>query len=253
MGNINSKTLDEWSAISIREPEKTNEDWKRIFRYGFGAIGGGSAVISWLLIIKWLKQKQVGGLSSRNPNMLTKGYLNWHIFAMSTSFLLLMSPSIITFEVWPLTRSLNKNIHYYLNTLALLSSMIGWAIIIDCHHNLSQGGSIRSVHGVTGYFTLSLLLINWLAGFIMYIKGKGGPLRGTLKPLHKRLGLMTLIMGLANICIGLMEKQAAGRYDVKTQRLTHTITALVLLSLFSLVSSVAKFDDKADPPQPQIK
>jgi len=158
-----------------------------------------------------------------------------------------MCPSVISFECFPYTRSLNKDIHYYLNTLSLLASFIGWAIIVDCQQNLSKLGSFRTVHGIGGYITLGLLLTNWISAFVMYIKGIGGPLRGSLKPLHKRLGLMTLIIGLCNICSGLMEKQANARYDIQTQRLTHIVAALVLLSLFSLVSSVAKFDDKSDP------
>lgn len=249
MGSVNSKQLDKWSAISIREPEKTNEDWKRVFRYGFGTLGVCSSITAWMLILKWVKNEQVGGLLSRNSTMLTKGYLNWHIVSMSSAFLLLMCPSVITFECLPNTRQFNKDLHYYLNTLALLASLIGWAIIVDCNQNLSKGGSLRSVHGIGGYFSLLLLLSNWIMAFVMYIKGYGGPLKGSLKPLHKRLGFMTLIIGLCNICSGLMQKQALGRYDAPTQRLTHTISALVLLSLFSLVSCVAKFDDKSDPPQ----
>jgi len=251
MGSVNSKQLDSWSTLSVREPEKTNDQWKRIFRYGFGTIGVCSAVTAWALILKWVRITQVGGLSARNPTVLTKGYLNWHVVAMATAFLLLMCPSIITFECFPRSRPENKDLHYYLNTLALLASTVGWAIIVDCQQNLGKQGSFRTVHGIGGYFALSLLLLNWIFAFAMYVRGIGGPLRGSLKPLHKRMGLMTLIIGLCNICTGLMEKQANARYDIHTQRLTHVIAGLVLLSLFSLVSSVAKFDDKSEPQQPK--
>lgn len=40
---------------------------------------------------------------------------------------------------------------------------------------------------------------------VMYVLKLGGALRGSLKPLHKRLGLMTFILGMITIVVGLQE------------------------------------------------
>ena len=47
-------------------------------------------------------------------------------------------------------------------------------------------------------------------GFICYVLKKGGSLRGTMKPLHKRSGMAILILGITTLCIGCMEKEAKG-------------------------------------------
>ena len=129
MGNILSKT-DDWNDISERNPENLNERWTRIFRYVCGALGVSSSVLAFYLIYAWTKLDHkggTGGLVWRTPEkpFHPKGYINYHVLSMAASFLLLMAPSMVTFEMIPLERHTNKDIHNYLNTLSLLAGVGG--------------------------------------------------------------------------------------------------------------------------------
>merc|ERR1719273_2040032 len=74
-------------------------------------------------------------------------------------------------------------------------------------------------------------------GFVMYVLGYGGELRGTLKPLHKRLGMMSLLMGMTEKANGSTEG---------TLVLTQVTVGLVVLSAVSVSFAVVKFVDKKD-------
>ena len=79
---------------------------------------------------------------------------------MSTAFLLLMTPAVVAFEIYPMARSTNKNLHGLFMGLALISAFAGLAIILDCHNNLTDAGSFKTLHGTVGLFTLIILGIN---------------------------------------------------------------------------------------------
>ena len=87
-------------------------------------------------------------------------YNSWHPFLMSSSFLLLMSPAIIAFEVYPMARSTNKNFHGILMSLSLICAIVGFAVILDCHNNLSNAGSFKTLHGCVGLFTIIIFILN---------------------------------------------------------------------------------------------
>eukprot|EP01084_Bolivina_argentea_P043758 80584_1 len=174
MGNVLSKT-DEWNEISERNPENLNERWTRIFRYVCGVLGVSSSLLAFYLFYGWVNLNHKGGTNGlvwRTPDKAIhpRGYINYHVLSMATSFLLLMAPSMVTLEVFPVERHTNKDIHNYLNTLALLFGLGGLGIAID----YNKGKAITSVHAVVGYFALALLTCNFLGGFTMYVWGKGG-------------------------------------------------------------------------------
>ena len=106
---------------------------------------------------------------------------------------------------------------------------------------------MRSVHGVIGYITLGILFANWIGGFLMYVRGMGGAKRGSLKPLHKRMGMLALILGLANICVGLMQLQTKYRLSEEMKNRTHLIAFFVMMSLVGMFTAIVKFSDKSDP------
>merc|ERR1712154_673314 len=68
----------------------------------------------------------------------------------------------------------------------------GLGIAID----YNKWAPIKSVHAVVGYAAMALLILNFLGGYTMYVLGKGGAMRGTLKPLHKRAGMFALCAGM---------------------------------------------------------
>jgi len=227
--------------MSIRDPETVDDNWKRIFRWEFGTITLLGAIVSFILLVVYLDHS--GGWSPRGPT-LTREYFDWHPLLMGISFLLLMTPAILSFEVFPFARHTNKNIHGYLNSLGFIAAICGLAIILDCHQNLSNKGSFHTLHSYVGISTLIFYFINLTIAFILYVLGIGDTLRATLKPLHKRLGLLTVMCGYATICVGLMEDSATKQKDL--QKYTFAIGIGVYLTMAGIIFSVCKFMDKKD-------
>merc|ERR1712087_84652 len=172
-------------------------------------------------------------------------YFNWHPLLMSAAFLVFMVPAASAFEVFsPLSRATNKRIHGMLQTAALILLASGYAVIYDCHMGLGDAGLANSMHSIAGYITISMVGVAYAMGFVMYVLGYGGDLRGTLKPLHKRLGMMSLLMGFATILMGMTEK--ANGSTEGTLVLTQVTVGLVVLSMVSVSFAVMKFVDKKD-------
>lgn len=147
-------------AGSVRKPENPTGFWKKVFRYDFGISAILACVIAWILIIVWIETEQMGGLTARDSSGVTKGYFNWHPLLMSTAFLLFMAPAIVAFEVYPMARSTNKNMHGILMGVSFMAAIAGLAIILDCHNTLSDTGSFKTLHGCVGLFTLIILVLN---------------------------------------------------------------------------------------------
>ena len=147
--------------------------------------------------------------------------------------------------MWPLLRSQNKDIHNYLNTAALIAGCGGLGIAID----YNKWAPIKSVHAVVGYAAMALLILNFLGGYTMYVLGKGGAMRGTLKPLHKRAGMFALFAGMMNVLLGLMYKQAGNRYNQQTRQAMNRIAGVIIFAMFNLYCCVGRFSDKKDPPK----
>eukprot|EP00483_Globobulimina_turgida_P007375 UN07389 len=156
-----------------------------------------------------------------------------------------MAPSLTTFEMWPLDRHTNKDIHNYLNTLSLLAGIGGVGMAID----YNKWAPIKTVHAVVGYAAMTLLVLNFLGGFTMYVAGQGGKMRGTLKPLHKRAGFFALLAGMTNVLIGLMYKQAANPYNPSTRKAMNRIAGVLIFAMFNIYCCVGRFSDKKDPPK----
>jgi len=232
--------------MSTREPERVNETWTKIFRNDFGTIAFFLPILTFIAIVIWLNLDQIGGLGPRPSSGVTAEYFNWHPFMMSLGFLVCMTPAVTSFEILPFSRHTNKTIHGILNVLAVLAAGGGFYIILDCHNNLSNNGSFHTVHGCIGLTTLITCALNFFLGFFLYVVQIGGSLRATLKPFHKRLGFATVIIGLANIALGLMEQELKKGVTGPTHQLTNAIGVAIAITILSVIFTVAKFVDKKD-------
>lgn len=224
---------------SFRAPERIVGRWSWLFTKCFGS---GAILCSWTafaLVCQWIKLSN-NGLGSRKSD----NYFNWHIFLMSLSFLVFMVPSVLSFEVLPFSRSMNKYFHFLLNTLALGFAIAGFYIVYDYMNNLTgqEHGNFQSGHECFGLITLTLMCINYFGGLFMYIFKMGGRMRGILKPFHKRLGLFVTLLGLATLCLGI---QWAWTYD-KHQWMERTIIVLTVMSIGGIIFAVSKFVDKKE-------
>ena len=181
---------------------------------------------------------------------------------MAMAFLLFMTPGIIfiqhqalliafthisaiaAFEIFQFTRNQNKQIHKWLQTLAVLCMIAGYVIIYDCHSVLSDHGLALSTHSIIGYIAISLVTISYFMGFTMYVLKFGGSLRGELKPLHKRLGLSALTMGYVAMLMGFTEK--ANGFEGHTLVFAQYIIGLMAVTFMFVSFSIVKFVDKKE-------
>merc|ERR1712013_98080 len=100
------------------------------------------------------------------------------------------------------------------------------------------------MHSIAGYMTMALVGLTYAMGLVLYVLKWGAELRGTLKPLHKRLGFMALLMGYATILMGMTEK--ANGMEGLTLQFTQVIVGLVVSAAVCVSFSVMKFVDKKD-------
>mmetsp|Transcript_57146 Transcript_57146/g.94945 ORF Transcript_57146/g.94945 Transcript_57146/m.94945 type:complete len:261 (-) Transcript_57146:319-1101(-) len=231
---------------SIREAESVNGAWNMVFTNGFGVGTVVVSVLTMVLMLIWILSPAGGGLGLRETTV-TAGYFNWHVICMSLAFLLFMTPASAAFEVFSVcSRGQNKNIHGSFQTMAVICIAIGYYIIYDCHMILGNNGTATSMHSVAGYFTITLVFCNYLMAFTLYVLKMGGTLRGELKPLHKRLGMVSLVMGYTTMMMGMTEK--ANSLVGSDLLFAQWIVALVILTSLSMMFTVVKFVDKKPEP-----
>ena len=213
-----------------------------IYSYGFGGFGVFLSIISMILMFIWLLSPSGGGLGHRQE-IITLAYFNWHPFLMSLGFLIFMTPASSAFEVYaPFSRNTNKRIHGALQTLAIVSIGAGYTIIYECHVVLSDHGLAQSMHSIAGYITISLVTITYAMGLILYAFKFGGSCRAEMKPLHKRLGLISLSLGFTTLMTGMTEK--ANTMTGGELVFCQVIVGLLVGTILCFSFSTAKFMDK---------
>jgi len=229
---------------TIRNPENVSETWSKVFQCGCGGFGVFLSLVSALLIIIWLASEEGGGLGVRSDTV-TAEYFNWHPLLMTVAFLALMGPATAAFEVYSVfSRAMNKNIHATLQTMAVVAVTAGYVIIYDCHVVLGDNGLATSMHSIAGYMTMALVGLVYAMGLVLYVLKWGAELRGSLKPLHKRMGFMALLMGYATILMGMTEK--ANGMEGLTLQFTQVIVGLIVGAAVCVSCAVLKFVDKKD-------
>eukprot|EP01084_Bolivina_argentea_P254334 427556_1 len=228
---------------SIRSPENLNAAWTNIFSYGFGGFGVTLSLVTMILIFIWLLSSDGGGLGLRDNTAVTTDYFNWHPLIMSIAFLLFMTPAASIFEIFSLcSRNRNKQIHGLFQSLSIICIIIGYIIIYDCHTILSTHGLALSMHSIAGYITIGLCIITYIMGVYLYVLKLGGQLRGELKPLHKRLGIMSLFMGYSTMLMGMTEK--ANGLNGNSLILSQVIIGLLIGTCLCIGFSIIKFINK---------
>jgi len=128
---------------------------------------------------------------------------------------------------------------------AIVAITAGYCVIWDCHTVLSDTGLANSAHSIVGYITIALVGITYLMGFLLYVVKLGGELRGTLKPLHKRLGYVSWMMGFVALLMGLSEK-TYGNVSGSTLVLIQVITGLIIFTAVFVSFAIIKFEDKKE-------
>eukprot|EP01083_Nonionella_stella_P116017 344459_1 len=202
------------------------------------------SLITWLMFVGWLLSEDGGGLGDREDTVTTS-YFNWHPFLMSATFFLLITPSVLAFELSTVQtlRHRSKKVHTFLHTLAFISITLGLYIILDCHLNLQPNGELfEDIHAICGYITFVLFCVTYLGGACLYGLSCGSiELRQNAKPYHKRLGTLTLFCGYATCLLGLAE------IAHEHMELAQLMAGFVFLTMMGVVFTLVKFVDKSNP------
>eukprot|EP01084_Bolivina_argentea_P080510 145825_1 len=196
------------------------------------------SIITWLIFVGWLLSSTMGGLGNRDDR---ETYFNWHPFLMTASIFLFTTPAILSFEIGPCSRTVNKNMHSTFNTLSFISMIIGLIIILDCHINLRPDIKIlTSIHAICGWMTFVLLCATYLVGAILYGLGCcSNDLKKNAKPYHKRFGTFTLFCGYATCLLGLGESIVEEQMEWG-----QLMSGFIFLTMMGVVFTLTKFIDK---------
>merc|ERR1719216_511969 len=91
---------------------------------------------------------------------------------------------------------------------------------------------------------MAMVATTYLMGFFLYVLKFGGSLRGTLKPLHKRMGYVSWMLGFVALLMGMAEK--ANGSSGATLVLTQVIVGLVVFTAVFVSFAIVKFEDKKE-------
>jgi len=231
---------------TLKRDEQIDSVWTGIFTYMFGTTAIVLGIISWIMIVHYLRGDK-GGLGPRDPSQRTADYFNWHPLLMGLSVLVLMVPAVLAFEVYAcFGRKDNKAIHGGLQALAIVVMFTGFGIVYDANVVIDGRHAAATIHSVTGYMTLSLVASAFAMGFILFVIKAGGDLRRSLRPFHKRLGLFALLTAFAAVFTGIQQISAADEVGSSTRTFTQVITALITTCLGALFFSLIRFANKED-------
>ena len=154
------EAIDDVLNSRVEEAEKPQPVFRAIFKFVFGILSIILCIITWILVLLWLSRDDLGGFGSRPDSGGSAQYFNFHPLFMTTAFVLLLVPGIISFELYPFTRTKNKHIHSILMTLSVLCAIVGFWIIIDSHCILTDKGIYNTTHAAMGWLTLALFFVN---------------------------------------------------------------------------------------------
>ena len=84
----------------------------------------------------------------------------------------------------------------------------------------------------------------------MYFLKLGGDLRALMKPVHKRLGLLCVILGFSTLCLGIQEKTDQKSLEGDPLQMTYALEIFLYFTIGCIIFTVSKFNDKSDTPQP---
>jgi len=221
-----------------RLPEKIPNDTGYCIRCGCGSLTLISGLITFCIIIIELS-RNYGGFSAPFGSKTihdSNKFFNFHPLAMSLGILLLNIPAILSYEVCCCTIKINKLIHGFCNTLALILMWYGFGVIYYLHNQPGKK-HFNTIHSNIGFIILILFTFIWIVGIVFYGCNLCSlTLKKRIMPIHKRMGISITIMGLSNILLGLTE--------LGFTYLTRIISVFVLIMVVGIITIIAKFIDK---------
>lgn len=220
-----------------------------------------SAVVTWvprvlylttaIVVARWC-MVSLGGIHFFTAEM-TKGgdrsttkLFNSHPLLMVLAYVVCMSEAIMAYKAPPstaLVRSHRKLLHAAMHSLSAIFVSMGLYSAFQSH-NLAVPPipNMYSLHSYLGLFTAVTTLAQYAVSMaVFYYPGFPYRMRALILPIHKWLGLVVYVMGIATINVGIQEKstflQTLAKKPVYGSEIG-TGVALGLMSVFTAMSVV---------------
>jgi len=132
---------------------------------------------------------------------------NWHPFLMTLAFATLFSQAALHFRLLPYSHEVNKVFHMATNTLAVIVSSTGLAVIVKYKNRYDPIYGFYSLHSWLGIGAFSAFCAQYTLGFLSFFFPKfSESTRRAFLPYHKYFGLCLYIMTLLALGTGIMDR-----------------------------------------------
>jgi len=133
---------------------------------------------------------------------------NWHPLLMTLAFATLFSQAALHFRLLPYSHEVNKVFHMATNTLALIVSSTGLAVILKCK-TFYPNYEFYSIHSWLGIGAFSGFCAQYVLGFTSFFFPKfSESTRRAFLPYHKYVGLCLYFMTLLTLATGVMDRMS---------------------------------------------
>ena len=202
-----------------------------------------------LVVLRWCAVS-LGGIRFFTAEMVKGGdrsttkLFNSHPLLMVLAYVVCMSEAVMAFKAPPsaaLVRSQRKLLHACMHSLAAVFVSMGLYSAFQSH-NLAVPPipNMYSLHSYLGLATAVTTLAQWaVAVAVFYYPGFPYRLRAVVLPVHRWLGLVVYVMGVATISVGIQEKSTFLQTLAKKEVYGAEIGTGVALGLMSMLTAVS--------------
>jgi hypothetical protein len=172
-----------------------------------------SAIVSLILLIKWMKGKDVSNAFLGGLNF--KEYIfNYHPIFMLSGMILSALTAIISYRIIPAPKTFTKSLHGILHTCSLCCLVIGLTCVIvgNNYPDYNTGGvyypNLVTLHSFLGLSAIALYFQNWILGifhFLLPVSIMSVERKKAYMPFHVFLGGFSFFAAVFAVETGIME------------------------------------------------
>ena len=172
----------------------------------------------------------------------------WHPFLMYFGFMFCFGHSALAFKTFPFSHKTNKIIHFFFQTIGMVSITIGLIAVLLFHNN-NKYPHFYSLHSWLGIGVYGIFVIQYIAGIYLFLFPKVNyEKKNKLLPFHMMFGSWMFIAVGVVCLIGMQEKLAFIKNTKGTcvQRLSvctlgNSIGVVIFVSMFFIYVSLYNF------------
>ncbi|XP_057736544.1 transmembrane ascorbate ferrireductase 1 [Arachis stenosperma] len=199
-------------------------------------------LVAIILVLVWNIHFR-GGLAwdADNKNLI----FNLHPVLMILGLIFLGGEAIISYKSLPLKKEVKKVIHLTLHAIALALGIFGICAAFK-NHNESGIANLYSLHSWLGIAVISLYVIQWLYGFVIFFFPGGTPaIRRESLPWHVLFGLFVYVLAIGTASLGFLEKltflenSGLAKYGSEALLVNFTAVITILFGAFVVLSALS--------------